>query len=194
MFSLMGTLFIMKTWPHLLSWISTVSLFAAAQSVLAAPPHPALEGQIAPLFCGDDQDGRQWRLSEHIGKKMVFLYFYPMDDATGSTAEACNLRDNMIELRQDGVEVVGVSFNDKKTHRNFMFKYNLNFPLLADTCGSIADAYGVRMDAHQKLDRRVSFLIGLDGKIIQVTESPNPTVHIKELATALAKVREKFSL
>ena len=184
----------MKTFQHLLCWISTATLAAAALPILAAPPHPALEGQVAPLFSGENQDGRQWRLSEHIGKRIVFLYFYPTDDTAGSTTEACNLRDNMIELKQDGVDVVGASFNDKKTQRNFMFKYNLNFPLLADTCGSIADAYGVRMDAKIKMDRRVSFLIGLDGKIIHVTESPNPAVHIKELATALAKVREKISL
>jgi len=184
----------MKTLRHLLCLISTAALAAGALPMMAAPPQPVAEGQIAPRFSGEDQDGHSWKLSDHIGKRAVFLYFYPTDNTAGSTTEACSLRDNMFELKQVGVDVVGVSFNDKDTQKNFVFKYNLNFPLLADTGGSIADAYGVRTDAHKKMDRRVSYLIGLDGKIIHVTDSPDPAVHIKELATALAKLKEKISL
>ena len=178
----------MKTSRHLLCW-----LFAATFAAAALPMLAAVEGQNAPRFSSEDQDGHHWKLSEHIGKKVVFLYFYPKDDTAGCSAEACSLRDNMFELKQQGVDVVGVSFDDKESHKKFVFKYNLDFPLLADTDGHIADAYGVRTGAVKKMDRRVSFLIGLDGKIIHVTDSPNPDVHIKELAMAVAKLRGMVS-
>ena len=128
-----------------------------------------------------------------IGKEIVLLYFYPKDDTKGCTAEACSLRDKMIDFKQRGVAVVGVSFDNAESHQRFAFKYNLNFPLLADTHGKIADAYGVRMGGDKKMDRRVSFLIGLDGKIIHVTDSPDPDVHVKELATAMSKLGGKVS-
>jgi thioredoxin-dependent peroxiredoxin len=166
----------------------SIGVLAAALPLLAEPlPTPPLVGQKAPLFSGRDQDGKCWKLSHHIGKRAVFLYFYDKDDTAACTAEACSLRDNMYELRQQGVDVVGVSFDNKEAHENFVFKYNLDFPLLADTCGNIADAYGVRVDPDRKMDRRVSFLIGLDGKIVHVTDSPDPHVHLKELATAMGK-------
>jgi peroxiredoxin len=299
----------------LLCWICACAL-AAARPLLAESPSPDLMGKAAPAFSGQDQDGNSWKLSDHVGKQVVFLYFYPKDDTAGCTAEACSLRDNMAEIKQAGVDVVGVSFDDKDTHKEFIFKYNLGFPLLADTNGVIADAYGTRMGEHRKmdsstfsmdeikdlpglvtrlkehsdpasaflweslskperslltsyqpsapsseqtqevvvqalqriiggpciykvkrfkgvslrpettellkenpsgpnrvrlnrllledafplelsrnqtLDRRVSFLIGLDGKIIDVTDSPDPAVHIKELATDMAKLRGKGS-
>jgi thioredoxin-dependent peroxiredoxin len=180
----------MKTFRHLLCWFSAAALAAAlplrAETFLKV-------GDEAPQFWCQDQDGNHWKLSDHVGKKVVFLYFYPKDDTAGCTAEACSLRDNMFELRQEGVDVVGVSFDDKDTHKNFIFKYNLDFPLLADTNGVLADAYGVRKGADKKMDRRVSFLIGLDGKIIHVTDSPDPGAHVKELALAMAKLRGKVS-
>jgi peroxiredoxin Q/BCP len=175
----------MKTSRHFSCWVS-VAVLVAALPLLAEPLAPPLAGQKAPLFSGRDQDGKCWKLSHHIGKRIVFLYFYAKDDTAACTTEACSLRDNMYELKQDGVDVVGVSFDSKDTHQKFIFKYNLDFPLLADTCGNIADAYGVRVDVDRKMDRRVSFLIGLDGKIIHVTDSPDPYVHVKELATAMA--------
>jgi thioredoxin-dependent peroxiredoxin len=178
----------MKTVRHLYGWISTVALVAALP-LLAEPPFTPVTGQDAPLFSGRDQDCHHWNLSDHLGKRVVFLSFSPKDDTAGCTAEACSLRDNMYELKQAGVEVVGVSFDDKLTHKNFIFKYGLDFPLLADTDGVIADAYGVRLGVGRKMDRRVSFLIGLDGKILHVTDSPNPEVHLKELATAMGKLR-----
>jgi peroxiredoxin Q/BCP len=179
----------MNTSRHLLCWIAAAAL-TAAPVLLAAPPVPAAAGQTVPSFTGRDQDGSYWKLSDHIGKKVLFLYFFPKDDTAGCTTEACSLRDNMPELKQAGVDVVGVSFDDQDTHKNFAFKYNLNFPLLADTRGAIADAYGVRAGEHKKMDRRVSFLIGLDGKILHVTDSPDPALHVKELANALARLRK----
>ena len=181
----------MKTFRHLLCWISAVTLAASSLPMLAATT--LKEGDEAPRFSGRDQDGRKWNLADHVRKSAVLLYFYPKDDTAGCTAEACGLRDNMVELRQSGLDVVGVSFDDKESHKKFVFKYGLDFPLLADTHGAIADLYGARMGSGIKMDRRISFLIGLDGKIIHVTDSPNPAVHVKELATAMAKLRDMVS-
>jgi peroxiredoxin Q/BCP len=179
----------MKTFRHFLCWVSTAVL-AAALTLWAAPP-PAPEGMIAPLFSALDQDGNHWKLSDHVGKGVVFLYFFPKADTADSSAEACSLRDNLFELKQKGVEVVGVSFDDKKVQKEFIFKYNLDFPLLTDADGAIADAYGTRMDSHGKMDRFVSFVIGVNGKIIHVTDSPDPAAHVKELANALAQLKGK---
>ncbi|HEY3860692.1 MAG TPA: peroxiredoxin [Verrucomicrobiae bacterium] len=179
----------MKTSQRLLCWIGAASL-AGALSVFAN--QLVVKGQVAPLFSGEDQDGGHWKLADHIGKSVVFLYFYPKDDTAGCTAEACGLRDNMSELNRQGVEVVGVSFDDKDSHKDFIFKYGLDFPLLADTNGMIADAYGARKD-DLKMDRRVSFVIGLDGRVLRVTDSPSPAEHIRGLADAMAALHGKAS-
>src|SRR5580700_2893375 len=141
----------------------------------------------APLVEGKNQDGKAWKLADEVGKKVVLLYFYPKDDTKGCTKEACGLRDRMGDLTKDNVEVIGVSFDSTESHQAFISKYSLNFPLLADTDGKIADAYGVRITG-KSMARRVSFLIGLDGKIAHVTDSPSADVHLTEMKDAVAKL------
>lgn len=145
-------------------------------------------GDKAPLVEGKDQDGKDWKLSDDVGKKLVLLYFYPKDDTRGCTKEACGFRDNIDTLKADNVEVIGVSFDSGDSHQKFISKYNLNFPLIADTDGKIADTYGVRMTG-KSMARRVSFLIGLDGKIIHVTDSPDAGTHLSEMKDAAAKAK-----
>ncbi|MCU0784517.1 MAG: peroxiredoxin [Verrucomicrobia bacterium] len=145
-------------------------------------------GDKAPLVTGKNQDGKTWKLANAIGKKIVLLYFYPKDDTPGCTKEACGLRDRMDELKRDKVEVVGVSFDSEESHQQFIAKYKLNFPLLADTDGKISEAYGVRIPG-KNVARRVSFLIGLDGKIAHVTESPQADAHVNEMKDAIAKLK-----
>ena len=94
----------------------------------------------------------------------MLLYFYPKDDTAGCTKEACGLRDRIGDLKKDNVEVVGVSFDNAESHKAFIEKYKLNFPLLVDSDGKVADAFGARY-AGKNMARRVSFLIGMDGKI-----------------------------
>lgn len=146
-------------------------------------------GDKAPLVEGKDQDGNAWKLADSVGKKLVLLYFYPKDDTPGCTKEACGFRDRITDLKQDNVEVVGVSFDSADSHKSFISKYNLNFHLLADTDGKIADAYGVRIEG-RNMARRVSFLIGLDGKIAHVTDSPNADTHLAESKEAVAKLKK----
>ena len=156
---------------------------------IQAAPMPKV-GDTAPLFTGQDQDGKTVNLADLIGKKIVLLYFYPKDFTPGCTKEACGFRDRMGDLQKDNVEVVGVSFDSAASHQKFIAKYKLNFPLLADPDGKIVDLYGVRMD-HLNMAHRVSFLIGLDGKIVHVTDAGNPNVHFEQMKAAIAALTKK---
>src|SRR2546427_4815194 len=146
-------------------------------------------GDKAPLIEGKDQDGKTWKLADQIGKQVVLLYFYPKDDTPGCTKEACGFRDRIADLKKDNVEVIGVSFDSPESHQKFISKYNLNFPLLADTDGKIADAYGVKMPT-RPMAKRVSFLIGLDGKIAHVTDTMNADTHLTEMKSAVEKLKK----
>ena len=141
----------------------------------------------APEFTLLDQDENKVSLKDFRGKTVV-LYFYPRADTPGCTKEACGFRDNIDALKAQNVEVIGVSFDNGDSHQKFITKYNLNFPLIADTDGKIADAYGVRITG-RNMANRVSFLIGLDGKIVHVTNSPNADTHLTEMKAAAAKLK-----
>src|SRR5436189_3261651 len=160
-------------------------ILGALSFALEAAESPKV-GDKAPLIEGKDQDGKTWKLADQIGKKVVLLYFYPKDDTPGCTKEACGFRDRVGDLKKDKVEVIGVSFDSPESHQKFIAKYNLNFPLLADTDGKIAEAYGAKW-ANRNLARRVSFLIGLDGKIAHVTDTMSADTHLSEMKEAVAK-------
>ena len=99
-------------------------------------------GDKAPEILGTDQDGKEIRLSDYAGKKLV-LYFYPKDNTSGCTAEACSLRDNIDALHARGYEVVGVSSDSEASHRKFIDKHSLPFPLIADTDHKLQEQMGV---------------------------------------------------
>src|SRR6267154_4448940 len=153
----------MKISSHVLAFSSSILLSALLSSSARAVEMPKV-GDKAPLVEGKDQSGKDWKLADVVSKKVVLLYFYPKDDTPGCTKEACGFRDRIADLKKDNVEVIGVSFDSPESHQKFISKYNLNFPLLADTDGKIADTYGVKMPT-RPMAKRVSFLIGLDGKI-----------------------------
>lgn len=99
-------------------------------------------GSAAPDFSVADQSGRMVSLKEFLGRK-VALYFYPKDNTPGCTEQACNLRDNIAALKKAGVVVLGVSVDSEKKHQNFIKKFSLPFPLLADTNHELVTAYAV---------------------------------------------------
>lgn len=99
-------------------------------------------GDKAPEVLGTDQDGKEIKLSDYKGKKIV-LYFYPKDSTSGCTTEACNLRDNYAELRKQGYEVIGASIQDEKSHKKFIEKNSLPFPIIADTNLNLVNSFGV---------------------------------------------------
>lgn len=161
--------------------VSAIVIFAAMPKV----------GDPAPAFAAPDQDGKTVALADFAGKIIVLLYFYPKDFTGGCTKEACGFRDRMGELQTNNVVVLGVSFDSAASHKKFIEKYNLNFTLLADTDGKIAAAYDAKMPAViLDLDKRVSFLIGTDGKIIHVTDSGNPQAHFDEMQAAIAGLKK----
>src|SRR5580698_8442282 len=171
---------------HFFAATTLVAVLGLPSAVAQTTSTPKV-GDAAPLIEGKNQDGKDWKVADDVGKKVVLLYFYPKDDTKGCTKEACGLRDRMGDLTKDNVEVIGVSFDSTESHQAFISKYTLNFPLLADTDGKIADTYGVRMTG-KNMARRVSFLIGLDGKIVHVTDSPSADVHLSEMQEAVAKL------
>lgn len=99
-------------------------------------------GDLAPDFESKDQNGNPIKLSDYRGKKVI-LYFYPKDNTSGCTAQACNLRDNYSDIQQEGYEVIGVSTDNEKSHQNFISKFELPFTLVADTEKKIVEQYGV---------------------------------------------------
>lgn len=99
-------------------------------------------GDRAPAFESTDQDGKKVKLSDFRGKKLI-LYFYPKDDTSGCTKEACNFRDNYAGLRKKGYQVVGVSADSEQSHQKFTNKFDLPFTLLADIGKKILSDYGV---------------------------------------------------
>ena len=126
-------------------------------------------GDMAPDLLGLDHDGREVRLSEYAGRK-VALCFYPKDNTSGCTAEACSLRDNYEALREAGYEIIGVSVDGQKSHRNFIEKHALPFRLVADTEKQLVETFGVwaekSMSGRKYMGTlRTTFIIGTDGRI-----------------------------
>ncbi len=143
------------------------------------------KGDKAPAFSGKDQNGNTVSLSDFAGKKLV-LYFYPKDDTPGCTAEACNLRDNYQTLLDKGYAVVGVSTDSEKSHQKFIAKYNLPFPLLADTDHSIHELFGTwkekKMYGKSYMGTaRTTFIIDEQGLIEEIIENVDTKNHVAQI-------------
>ena len=126
-------------------------------------------GDKAPEILGKDQNGNEVRLSDFAGKKLV-LYFYPKDNTSGCTAEACSLRDNLPALAGKGYAVVGVSPDSEASHQRFIEKHGLPFTLISDTDHSLAEkmgAWGEKSMYGRKYMGilRTTFIIDPDGNI-----------------------------
>jgi len=164
--------------------IALSALLALAASAAEVPK----TGDPAPAFAAKDQDGHDWKSSDHIGKEVVIVYFYPKDDSPGCTKEACGFRDQLAELKSAGVAIVGVSRDDAGSHKHFSDKFQLGFPLLVDIDGKLSEAFGASVPGKPR-SRRISFLIGRDGKILHVTDNRDATVHLTELRDEVAKLK-----
>lgn len=169
----------MKTRTFFIVFIlSLYSMTAISQTKLKA-------GDQAPDFSAKDQDGKQITLSAYKGKKVV-LYFYPKDQTPGCTQEACNLRDNISALSDDGYEVLGVSTDDEASHKEFQQKYNLPFSLVADTDKSINQKYGVWVEKERDGKKywgtaRVTFIIDEKGVITDIIDKVDTKDHASQI-------------
>lgn len=147
-------------------------------------------GDKAPDFSAKDQNGKTVSLKDFKGKKVV-LYFYPKDFTPGCTTEACNLRDNYTDLKDAGMEVIGVSPDDEESHKKFVEKHELPFILLADPDKKIIDKYGVWGEKNMYGKKsmgifRTTFLIDEKGVIYKIFKKPKTAVHSEEILKASA--------
>jgi thioredoxin-dependent peroxiredoxin len=158
-------------------------------------------GDMAPKFEALDDQGKPWKSTEHVGQGILVVYFYPADMTGGCTKQACNFRDNLAKLTDAGVQVVGVSGDSVRNHQLFKKVEKLTFPLLADTEGNVAAAFGVpHVKEEKSITRQVdgkdeilvrsvtaqrwTFIIGKDGKIL----AKNTKVAAGEESAAILKM------
>lgn len=142
-------------------------------------------GEKAPDFELQDQFGDLHKLSDYLGKKVI-LYFYPKDNTPGCTTEACNFRDNYALFRAKGLQILGVSADNVKSHKGFQEKFSLPFLLLADTEHAVSESYGVwqlkkMMGKEYYGIVRTTFVIDEEGKIQNVYEKVKPEEHAQEI-------------
>jgi len=142
-------------------------------------------GESAPEFALMDQHGKTHSIADYRGKWLV-LYFYPKDDTPGCTTEACEFRDDIFVLQRMGVEVLGVSTDDVKSHKEFAEKYHLPFSLLSDPKGETAKAYGSLLSLGPlTFAKRHSFIIDPQGRITKIYRSVNAKRHSDEVIADL---------
>jgi thioredoxin-dependent peroxiredoxin len=146
-------------------------------------------GMKAPAFELTDDEGKVHKLSDYSGQTIV-VYFYPKDNTTGCTKEACSFRDSYADFEAADVKVIGISPDSEKSHSNFKTKYELPFTLLSDPEHKVCDAYGVWglkkfMGREYEGVYRTTFIIGPEGKIKKVFEKVKPTDHSLEVLEAV---------
>lgn len=142
-------------------------------------------GDKAPALKAMDQNGKMISLADLKGSKVI-LYFYPKDDTTGCTAEACNLRDNYDNLLGRGFKIIGVSADSAASHKKFAGKYSLPFPLIPDTNKKIINDYGVwgkKKLYGKEYDGiyRTTFIISEDGIIMKIFDKVDTKQHTDQI-------------
>jgi thioredoxin-dependent peroxiredoxin len=164
-------------------------------------------GDLAPVFGVVDDQGQPWKSADHVGKKYLVLYFFPGDFTPGCTRQAQNFRDAMNKLEEQGVEVVGVSGDEVKTHQLFKKAQMLNFTLISDADGSLAKMFGVPLKAGAQVKAkdaegqplmvnravtaaRWTFIIGKDSKIAYKNTAVNPAKDSKDAADLIEKLEK----
>jgi len=146
-------------------------------------------GDKAPEFTLESDSGNQVSLSDFKGKKVV-LYFYPKDNTSGCTKEACSFRDNLEPISAQNTVVLGVSKDSIKSHQNFINKYELNFPLLSDPDAKVCEAYGAwgekKMYGKTYMGiKRMTFIINEEGNIQYIITKVNTAEHANEVLAQL---------
>ena len=142
-------------------------------------------GQTAPDFSAKDQNGDTITLSQFKGKKVV-LYFYPRDNTPGCTAQACDLRDNYQALLDQGYIVLGISTDTEKKHQNFITKYDLPFPLIADTEKEVHELYGTwqlkKVMGRESMGTvRTTFIIDENGIVSDIISKVKTKAHAEQI-------------
>lgn len=147
-------------------------------------------GDKIPEILGHDANGKEIKASDYLGKKFA-LYFYPKDNTPGCTSQACSLKEGYNDLQNAGLEVIGVSVDDEKSHQKFITKYELPFPLIADTDKKLVEAFGVwgekKMYGRTYFGTyRTTFIIDEEGKVEHIITPKS--IKVKEHAAQLLKL------
>lgn len=147
-------------------------------------------GDKIPEILGRDANGKEIKASDYLGKKFA-LYFYPKDNTPGCTSQACSLKEGYHDLQNAGLEVIGVSVDDEKSHQKFITKYELPFPLIADTDKKLVEAFGVwgekKMYGRTYFGTyRTTFIIDEEGKVEHIITPKS--IKVKEHAAQLLKL------
>jgi len=178
----------MKKFLALLSVLMIAVGLGAARSA-----EQVVVGDPAPDFELRDQNGQLHAIEDYRGK-WVALYFYPKDGTPGCTTEACEFRDNIFAFRRLNCQILGVSLDDEESHKAFAEEHGLPFPLLADTTGSAADAYGVKTRMlGMTMAKRQTFLIDPDGRVARHYADVDPDKHSAEIIADLEKLQMEVS-
>ena len=165
----------------------TLTMSLLAFFGLRPPAHALPVGAKAPTPAAVDQDGKPLSLADLYARGPVLVYFYPMAATPGCTAEACSLRDSIAELSQEGLQVVGVSLDKPSAQKAFRDKYQLPFPLVADTEGTVAKAFGV--PTFGGFAKRQSFLVK-DGIVAWADLSASTAKQADDVRKALAGLKK----
>ena len=163
--------------------LNAMSLFG-----FLAHAEPLTVGAPAPAPTAINQDGAPINFAEVYAKGITLVYFYPKADTPGCTKQACSLRDSFANLTAEGIQVIGVSKDTPEAQKKFQEKFNLPFPLVADTDGKVAQAFGVDLIPVAGLTQRESFLIK-DGKIAWVSLKAKTGGHAEEVREAVAALK-----
>ncbi len=160
-------------------------LFLCLLSPTVVADSPA-EGQPAPAFKLQDQDGDWRELGDFQGQWLV-LYFYPKDFTPGCTTEACTFRDDIFKFRSRNIALLGVSMDDVESHQKFAEEYSLPFPLLADDDGEVSRLYGTYLGigGGVGIAKRQTFLIDPDGTLAKHYPKVDPDVHSAQVMADL---------
>ena len=147
-------------------------------------------GDKIPEILGRDANGKEIKSSDYLGKKFA-LYFYPKDNTPGCTSQAYSLKEGYKDLQSAGLEVIGVSVDDEKSHQKFITKYELPFPLIADTDKKLVEAFGVwgekKMYGRTYFGTyRTTFIIDEEGKVEHIITPKS--IKVKEHAAQLLKL------
>lgn len=194
---------------HTIARVLYIATLSAATLIVANVQAESVTlsvGDKAPTFEVKDDQGKTWKSSDHFGKKIVVVYFYPADMTGGCTAQACAFRDDLGKLADKDVMVVGVSGDTVKSHQLFKKAHDLNFPLLADVDGEVADAFGVPKTVGEKTvkatiegveydlvrnvtTKRWTFIIDRDGKVAYKDDNVNARQDAEKVMAAIAKLK-----
>ncbi len=145
-------------------------------------------GDRIPPFTLKDQFGKVFNSEDHVGKKPLVIYFYPKDNTPGCTKEACQFKDSYEEFTDLGAEVVGISADSEKSHRDFALKYDLPFILLADTQKKVKRLFKVE-NSLMVLPGRETYVVDNEGTVVMVFNSVNAAEHMRRALRAIKALK-----